>query len=56
MIVGYTKLCSHKEKADISFENTNEKIRLFLSMLLLSGCHELPDCKLYWEKTPETFV
>ena len=39
MIVGYTKLYSHREKADISFETTNEKIWLFLSMLLLIGCH-----------------
>ena len=35
MIVGYTKLYNHREKADISFEITNEKIHLFLSMLLL---------------------
>ena len=47
MIVGYSKLHSHREKADISFEITNEKIRLFLSMLLLSGCHKLPDRKMY---------
>ena len=40
MIFGYTKLYSHREKAGISFEITNEKIRLFLSMLLLSGCHK----------------
>ena len=26
MIVGYTKFYSHRERADISFENTNEKI------------------------------
>ena len=30
-IVGYTKLYSHREKADISSEITDEKIRLFLS-------------------------
>ena len=29
MIVGYTKLYSHSEKADFSFETTNEKIWLF---------------------------
>ena len=34
IIVGNTKLYSHKEKADISFETNG----LFLSMLLLSGC------------------
>ena len=32
--VGNTKLYSHKEIADISFET----IRFFLSMQLLSGC------------------
>ena len=37
MIVGYTKVYSHREKVDISFEITNEKIRIFLRMLLLSG-------------------
>ena len=43
MIVGYTKLYSHREKADIGFEITKEKIRFILSMLLLSECHKLPD-------------
>ena len=47
MIVGYTKLYNHREKADISFEITNEKIHLFLSTLLLSGCHKLPDRKMH---------
>ena len=56
MIVGYTKLYSHREKAGTSFEITNEKIRLFLSVLLLSGCHNLPDRKIYWETTPDTFL
>ena len=56
MIFGYTRLCSHREKADISFEITNEKIRLFSSMLLLSGCFKLPDHKMYCEATPDTFV
>ena len=56
MIVGYTKLHSHREKADISFEITNEKIHLLLGMLLLSGCHKFPDRKMYWETTPNTFV
>ena len=35
MIVGYTKLYTQREKADIRFEITNQKIRLFLGMLLL---------------------
>ena len=37
MVFGYTKLYSHREKADTSFEITNEQIRLFSSLLLLSG-------------------
>ena len=48
MIIGYTKLHSRREKADISFEITNEKVCFFLSMLLLSGCYKLPDRKVYW--------
>ena len=31
-------------------------MKKFLSMLLLSGCHMLPDRKMYWEATPDTFV
>ena len=56
MIVGYTKLYSHREKADISFEITNEKIYLFLSMVLLRRGHKLPDREMYWETTSNTFV
>ena len=41
MIVGYTKLYRNREKSDISFKIASEKIRLFLSMLLLSGCMKL---------------
>ena len=29
IVFGYTKLYSHREKSDLSFENTNEKIRYF---------------------------
>ena len=47
IFVGYTKLYSHTEKVDISSEITNEKIHLFLRMLLLSGCHKPPECKMY---------
>ena len=47
-IFGYTMLYSHKEKAGISFEIATEKTRLFLSMLLLSGCYRLP--------APDTFA
>ena len=56
MIVGYTKLYSHREKVNISFDITNKKIRLFLRMLLFSGYHKLPDCKMHWETTPYIFV
>ena len=56
MIVGYTKLYSNREKASINFEITNEKNRLFLSMLLHSGCLMVPDRKTYWEKTPRYFI
>ena len=52
MIIGYTKLHSHREKTDIGFDIANEKVRLFLSMPLLSGCHKLPDRKMNWEATP----
>ena len=44
------------EKAGINFEITNDKICLFLSMLLLNGYHNLPDHKMYWEVTLDTFV
>ena len=47
MIAGYAKLHGHRETADISFEITSEKIRLFLSMILFSGCHKLPVRKNY---------
>ena len=43
MIVDYTKLYNHREKIDIRFEITKEQIHLFFSILLLSGCHQLPD-------------
>ena len=56
MILGDTALYSYRWKVGISFEITNEKIRLFLSMLLLSGCFKLPDHKMYCEATPDTFV
>ena len=56
MIFGSTKLYNHREKAGISFEITNKKIRLFLSMQLLTGCHKLPDRNMYWETNLDTFV
>ena len=42
IIVGNTKLYSHGEEAN-SFEITNEKNCLLLSMLPLSGCHKGDD-------------
>ena len=46
------------QKAGINFEiaENNEKFGLFLSMLLLKGYHNLPDHKMYWETTRNTFV
>ena len=44
MIFGYIKLDSHREKA-----GNNEKTHLFLSMPLISGCHELSDHDIYCE-------
>ena len=55
-IFGYTKLYSHREKPHISFEISNKKNRFFSSMILLSGCHKLPDRKMYCEANPDTFV
>ena len=39
MIVGYTKLYSHREKAGISFQITNKK-KFLLLMFMLIGCHK----------------
>ena len=52
---GHIKLYSHKEKAGFSFEITNEKMRLFLSMLLLSECYKLPDLKFIGRRTLTLF-
>ena len=56
MTVSYTKLYSHREKVDVSFEITSKKIRLFLNMLLLRGSQKLPEREICWETTPDTFV
>ena len=56
MVVGYIKLYNQREKVDISLKIINEKTSLFLSMLLLSRCHKLPDHKKYWETTPDAFL
>ena len=52
MIVGYTKLYSHIEKVDISFEITNEKIRLYLSMLLFTRYNKLPEHQSIERRSP----
>ena len=44
----------NRERADIGFEITKEKLCLFLRMLLLCGWHKLPDHKMHWETTPNT--
>ena len=54
MIVGNTKSYGHREKGDTTFEITDETFRLFSGMLLLSGCHNLSDRRMYWETTPDT--
>ena len=51
VIVGYIMLYSHREKTVIGFETNDKKIPLFVSMLLLSGCHKLPDRKIYCVQT-----
>ena len=56
MIVGHIQLYSHRDKEDTSFEITNEIFRLFLAILMLKRCHKLPECKMYLERTPDTFV
>ena len=56
LIGGYTKLYSYREKAGTSFEITNETFCLVLGMLLLSGCHKLPDRKIYCETPPDIIV
>ena len=57
MIVGYTKVCGHREQACTSFEVTSETFCSFLGMLLLSGLScKLPQCKIYQKTTLHTFV
>ena len=46
MIFRHTKLYSHREKANISFEITNKRKCLFLSILMISRCHKFPDHKM----------
>ena len=55
MIIVYTKLFSLREKTDISFEIINDKICLFLSMLLFSGSHNFQTVK-YIGRQPPIFL
>ena len=41
------------EKAGINFEIANDKIWLFY---LITGYLKLPDHRMHWEVTPDTFV
>ena len=52
IILGYTKLYGHTEKVEISFEVTTEKIRLFLSVLLLKGAISLQNVKCIGRQPP----
>ena len=56
MIACYTELYGNREKAHTCFEINNEIFRLLWGTLLLIGCHQLPDCKMYWEIPPDNFV
>ena len=49
MIVGCTKLYSHREETDTSFQIANETFQLFLG-------NKLPNRKMYWKGPPDTFV
>ena len=49
-------LTTPREKGDISFEITNEKIDFFLSMLLIGECDDLSGCKMYQEAIPDTLA
>ena len=50
-----TLLANLVPRADASFEIANETIRLSLGMLLLNGCHKLPDRKMHSE-TPSPIL
>ena len=61
MIVGYTKLYGLREKVDTSLEHfaySQSCLCLVdaVSQTYFSFYHNLPDSKIYWEKSPGTFV
>ena len=55
MIFGYSKLYSHRKKVALVLILLMKKLA-FLRMLLLSGCHKLPDRKMFREVNPDTFA
>ena len=55
-IAEFTILYGKREKADSTFEFLNEKFRLFLAILLLTGYYKLPERRMYWETILDTFV
>ena len=52
MIFGYTKFYRHREKANSGFAITDEKIRLYLGLLLLNECHMFLDGKCIGRRPP----
>ena len=46
-IVGIIKPYGQREKGDRKFDLSNQKFRLFLDILLLSGYHKLPHHRIY---------
>ena len=55
IILCCTSTCT-VEKAGINFKITNEKMPLFISMLILTGYYKLSDHRMYREMTPDAFV
>ena len=45
-----------ERKHTLVLKSSNETFCLFFSKLLLSGCHKLPERKIYRETFPDTFV
>ena len=55
-IIEFTNLYEKREKVESTIELLNEKFRLFLTILLLSGYYKLPERQKYLETTPYIFV
>ena len=45
-----------ERKQTLVLKISNEIFCLFFGMLLLCGCHKLPERRIYWETSPDTFV